>query len=72
MGERPGMHHGGAPGRRPPDRSRIKEIIAVHPVKADDLMAQPHQKRRDRPTHLPTMPGDQNPHEPIIAVIVYR
>jgi hypothetical protein len=67
MGERPGVHHGGAAGRRPPDRGRIEEIISVDPVKTDNLGAQALQERRHRGTHVTAMPGNQNAHDPIIG-----
>jgi len=61
------MHDGGTAGRRPPDRGRIQEIIAVHAVKADNIMAQALQVSRDRSTHVTAMPGDQNTHDSMIC-----
>jgi hypothetical protein len=67
MGQRPGVHHGGAASRRPPDRRQIEEIISVDPVKADNIMTKPLQKSPDPGAHLTAMPGDQNAHDPMIG-----
>jgi hypothetical protein len=67
MGKRPGMHHGGAPAGRTPDRSRIQQVIAVEAVITDDIMTQELQMSRYRGTHVTAMSRDQNPHGPIIG-----
>jgi hypothetical protein len=67
MGQRPGVHHGGAASRCAPDRRQIEEIISVDPVKADNFVAQPLQKSRHSGAHLTAMSGDQNAHHPMIG-----
>lgn len=60
VGERPGVHDGGAAVRRGPDRGGIQEIIAVGAVVADNVMAQVLQVSRDRAAHVTAMPRNQN------------
>ncbi len=66
MGKRPGMHHGGAPAGRTPDRSRIQQVIAIKTVITDDIMTQALQMSRYRGTHVTAIPRHQNPHDPMI------
>jgi hypothetical protein len=61
------MHHGAATFGRTPDRGRIKQVIAVEPVKTDDSVAQALQMSRYRGTHVTAVPRDQNPHDPMIG-----
>lgn len=67
MGKRRGVHHGGAAAGRPPNRSRIQQVIAVEPVVTDDIVTQAFQESRYRGTHVTAMPRDQNPHQPMIG-----
>ncbi|MDX6416635.1 MAG: hypothetical protein QOG28_1255 [Trebonia sp.] len=67
MGQRPGMHDGGAAVRRAPDRGRIQQIVAVNAVIADDIMSEALQVSRYRGTHVTAMPRDQNAHDPMIT-----
>jgi hypothetical protein len=67
MGERPGMHHGGAAAGRTPDRSRIQQVMTVEAVITDDVMAQSLKMSRYRGTNVTAIPRDQNPHDPMIG-----
>lgn len=67
MGNRPGMHHGGAAVRSAPDRSGIQQVVAIDAVKADDLMTEERQVLRYRSPYVTAMPRDQNAHYPMIG-----
>lgn len=63
-GERPGVHDGGAAGRRAPDRGVVQQVVAVNAVVTDHLMAEAFKVSCYLGTHVTAMPGDQNPHNP--------
>jgi hypothetical protein len=67
MGQRPGVHDGGAAVRRAPDRGKIQQVIAVNAVVADDIMTEALQVSRYWGTHVTAMPRNQNPHDPMIG-----
>lgn len=67
MGKRPGMHHGGTPVGRTPDRRRIQQVMAIEAVITDDVMTQVLEMSRYRGTNVTPIPRDQNPHDPMIG-----
>jgi hypothetical protein len=53
--------------RRALDRREVKQIIAVGPVKATDLMSKALQMVNDRAADTPAVPGNKDPHNSMIG-----
>jgi hypothetical protein len=62
------MHKGVAPAGRAPDGVRVEQIVAANQIEPGNLVAAPRQFLGNKAADIPAMPGDENPHPPMIAV----